>query len=95
LEPKFWTELCTQLGCPELIPRQFEDPQDEVKARIAAIFRTKSAEAWFEQLRASDCCVTPVRTVSEVAAEMPPRNGSPPPALGEHTDEVLAPYQHL
>jgi crotonobetainyl-CoA:carnitine CoA-transferase CaiB-like acyl-CoA transferase len=95
LEPKFWTELCTQLCCPELIARQFEESQDELKARMAAIFRTKSAEAWFDQLRSSDCCVTPVRTVSEVAAEMPPHNGAPPPALGQHTDEVLARYQHL
>ncbi len=90
LEPKFWTELCTQLGCPELIARQFEEPQDAVKARIAAIFRTKSAGAWFEQLRESDCCVTPVRTVSEVAAEIPPRDGPPAPTLGQHTREVLA-----
>jgi len=92
LEPKFWMELCTQLGCPELIPRQFEEPQDEVKARMAAIFRTKSAEEWFEVLRESDCCVTPVRTVSEVAAEIPPRDGPPPPTLGQHTHEVLTRY---
>jgi crotonobetainyl-CoA:carnitine CoA-transferase CaiB-like acyl-CoA transferase len=95
LEPKFWTELCTQLGCQELIARHFEEPQDEVKARMGAIFRTKSAEAWFDQLRSSDCCVTPVRTVGEVAAEMPPRNAAPPPALGQHTDEVLARYRLL
>jgi crotonobetainyl-CoA:carnitine CoA-transferase CaiB-like acyl-CoA transferase len=92
LEPKFWTELCTQLGCPELITRQFEEPQDEVKTRIAAIFRTKSAHDWFEQLRETDCCVTPVRKVSEVAAEMPPRDGPPPPTLGQHTNEILTKY---
>jgi len=89
LEPKFWVELCTQLGCPELIARQFEEPQDEVKARIEAMFRTKSAQQWFEQLRETDCCVTPVRTVSEVAAEMPPDDGPPPPTLGQHTEEIL------
>jgi crotonobetainyl-CoA:carnitine CoA-transferase CaiB-like acyl-CoA transferase len=38
LEPKFWAELCRQLGCPELITRQFEEPQNEVKSRIGAIF---------------------------------------------------------
>ncbi|HEY6390761.1 MAG TPA: CoA transferase, partial [Bryobacteraceae bacterium] len=92
LEPKFWTELCSRLGCPELVARQFEEPQDEVKARIEEIFRTKSAQAWFEQLRETDCCVTPVRTVSEVAAELPPRDGAAPPALGQHTDEILTRY---
>lgn len=89
LEPKFWAELCRRLGCEELIARQFEEPQDSLKARIASIFRTQPARQWFEQLRDSDCCVTPVRTVSEVAAELPDWNGPPPPKLGEHTREVL------
>ena len=90
LEPKFWAELCRRLGCEELVARQFEESQDGVKERIAAIFRTKPANAWFEQLRDSDCCVTPVRTVSEVAAELPERDGPAPPALGQHTFEVLS-----
>ena len=90
LEPKFWAELCRRLGCEDLIPRQFEEPQDTVKGRIAAIFRTKRAHDWFDKLRDSDCCVTPVRTVGEVAAELPDRDGPPPPALGEHTFEVLS-----
>jgi crotonobetainyl-CoA:carnitine CoA-transferase CaiB-like acyl-CoA transferase len=90
LEPKFWAELCRRLDCEDLIPRQFEEQQDPVKSRIAAIFLTKPAADWFEQLRDFDCCVTPVRTVSEVAAELPDRDGPPPPALGEHTFEVLS-----
>jgi len=90
LEPKFWAELCRRLGCEDLIPRQFEQSQDAVKARVATIFRTKPAHVWFDQLRESDCCVTPLRTVSEVAAELPDRDGPPPPALGEHTFEVLS-----
>jgi alpha-methylacyl-CoA racemase len=91
LEPKFWAELCARLGCAELIPRQFDDgpAQAEVQARVAAIFRSKSAAAWFEELRGSDCCVTPVRTVGEVAAELPAREGPPAPKLGEHTREIL------
>jgi alpha-methylacyl-CoA racemase len=90
LEPKFWAELCRHLGCEDLIPRQFEEPQDAVKARIAAIFRAQRAHDWFDQLRGSDSCVTPVRTVREVAAELPDRDWPPPPALGEHTFEVLS-----
>lgn len=89
LETKFWTELCRRLGAEELIARQFEDPQDGVKERMADIFRTKAATAWFDELRGSDCCVTLVRTVGEVAAELPDRAGPPPPALGEHTGQVL------
>ena len=89
LEPKFWAELCRRLGADDLIARQFEEPQDAVKERISSIFRTKPASAWFEDLRDSDCCVTLVRTISEVAAELPDRTGPPPPALGEHTRQVL------
>lgn len=88
LEPKFWAELCRRIGCEELIARQFEEPQDEVKTRIAAIFRTNAAREWFDELRASDCCVTLVRTVSEVAVELTDPAGEPP-VLGQHTREVL------
>lgn len=86
LEPKFWGELCRQLGCEDLIAQQFAEGEcrGQVKERIAAIFRTRTAGEWFEALRAFDCCVTPVRTISEVAAEMPEPDVGHVPALGEH-----------
>jgi alpha-methylacyl-CoA racemase len=90
LEPKFWAELCRRLGSEDLIARQFEDSQDGVKERMASIFRTRPAADWFEELRDSDCCVTLVRTIPEVAASLPDRQGAPPPALGQHTREVLS-----
>ena len=89
LEPKFWAELCRNLGCEDLIARQFEEPQDEVKARVAAVFRARAAAEWFERLRSTDSCVTLVRTVSEVAEELAEHAGSAP-ALGQHTREILA-----
>jgi crotonobetainyl-CoA:carnitine CoA-transferase CaiB-like acyl-CoA transferase len=92
LEPKFWTTLCRQLRCEELIPLQFEDDrQEEVKGRLRELFRTRDAEAWFTRLREFDCCVTPVRRISEVAAEIEPGStvSAAAPKLGEHTDEIL------
>lgn len=92
LEPKFWATLCSRLGCEDLIPLQFQDErQAEVKARVREVFRTRDAEAWFATLRDSDCCVTPVRKISEVAAEIAPaaRVAASPPKLGEHTGEIL------
>lgn len=89
LEPKFWAELCRHLGCEDLIARQFEEPQTEIKARIAAAFRRKTAREWFADLGETDSCVTLVRTVSEVAAELPDRAGPPAPALGADSREVL------
>jgi crotonobetainyl-CoA:carnitine CoA-transferase CaiB-like acyl-CoA transferase len=90
LEPKFWTELCGRLGCPGLASAQFDDArQEELKSTLGSIFRARDAADWFALLRAGDCCVTPVRTVSEVAAELPPLDLPPAPALGQHTHEIL------
>ncbi|MDQ2949511.1 MAG: CoA transferase [Acidobacteriota bacterium] len=92
LEPKFWNTLCSRLGCEDLIPLQFEaDRQAEVKRRLREVFGTRDAEAWFQALRDFDCCVTAVRKISEVAAEITPaaRVTAAPPKLGEHTSEVL------
>ena len=76
----------------DMIPLQFEDDrQAEVKSRLREVFRARDAEAWFAMLRDFDCCVTPVRKISEVAAEIAPaaRVAAATPKLGEHTDEIL------
>jgi crotonobetainyl-CoA:carnitine CoA-transferase CaiB-like acyl-CoA transferase len=89
LEPKFWAELCTRLGCEDLIGGQFDDAgQAGAKVRLTEVFAQKPAEEWFAVLRQSDCCVTPVRTISEVARELQTPAGRPP-GLGEHNVEIL------
>jgi len=89
LEPKFWAELCRKLNREDLIARQYEEPQDSLKAAVAAIFRTRPAFDWFADLRDSDSCVTPVLKISEVARELAEAPGAPPPQLGQHTHELL------
>lgn len=90
LEPKFWAILCARLGIDQLISAQFdENRQDELKSTLAAIFQAKSAADWFDSLRDSDCCVTPVRSVAEVAAGLPAQHPGPAPLLGEHNHEIL------
>jgi crotonobetainyl-CoA:carnitine CoA-transferase CaiB-like acyl-CoA transferase len=91
LEPKFWAELCRRLGCEDLIPLQFAsgETRRQVEERVASIFRGRTVGEWFGALRDYDCCVTPVRTISEVAAEMAPPGNAAPPGLGEHTREIL------
>jgi crotonobetainyl-CoA:carnitine CoA-transferase CaiB-like acyl-CoA transferase len=70
LEGKFWANLCRALGCEEFIPDQFaEGAWQQVIARLAAIFRTRTAAEWFELLGDRDACVTPVRTLAEVIGE--------------------------
>jgi crotonobetainyl-CoA:carnitine CoA-transferase CaiB-like acyl-CoA transferase len=95
LEPKFWAELCSRLGCGAFVDAQFnDDRQTELKSALAAIFRTKDAADWFALLRDADCCVTPVRSVGEVAAELPALDLAPAPALGEHNREILDPLRN-
>ncbi len=107
LEAKFWATLCRELGVPELIEDHMkpEPRQGEMKAVLAARFREKTAEEWFELLGRKECCVTPVRTVAEAAADphfqrgeigaIPRMSATPaasadrPPKLGENTDELL------
>ena len=107
LEPKFWQALCRALGCERFMADQFAEGErrDEIATELARIFRTATAEEWFERLRPADVCVTPVMNVAEVAAhfgldrgasvvaprlsDTPGRLGGLPPRLGEHTGEVL------
>ena len=107
LEPKFWQALCRALGCEQLIADQFAEGtrQEEIVAELARLFRTRTAEEWFERLRPADVCVTPISNVAEVAAhfglgrgdsvvapklsETPGRLGGQPPRLGEHTHQIL------
>ena len=57
----------------------------------APVDMDKLTEEWFEKLRTTDACVTPVRTVAEVAQDLPERfTRAPVPQLGEHTTEILA-----
>jgi crotonobetainyl-CoA:carnitine CoA-transferase CaiB-like acyl-CoA transferase len=96
LETKFWENLCRELGCPELIDRQFAPDQADVIRSVGQIFGTATAEGWFERIGAKDCCVTPVRTAAHGAAPQLPMLSETPgraldraPRLGEHNEELL------
>jgi crotonobetainyl-CoA:carnitine CoA-transferase CaiB-like acyl-CoA transferase len=86
LEPKFWANLCRELGCVELIDRQFDEQQDGVIAILARAFMSATAEDWFARIGEKDCCVTPVRSaVRREALQSVDRA----PFLGEHNGELL------
>jgi len=102
LEPKFWQNLCTELGCPELIADQYapEPRQSELKRTLARIFKGATAEEWFARLGSKDCCITPVRNLKDACPDHDPRpipflsetrgvRSGDAPKLGEHTREFL------
>jgi len=89
LEPKFWRTLCRSLGCEDLIGDQFaEGPRRlQVIARLTDIFGERDASEWFTLLGDQECCLTPVLRLDE--AQPRPAPELRPPALGEHTRELL------
>jgi alpha-methylacyl-CoA racemase len=59
IEPKFWENFCNTVQHPEWIPLHIlPHEQDNLKAQISALFRTRTAQAWHELLAGADCCFT-------------------------------------
>ncbi len=81
LEPKFWANLCRELGCEELIGRQFDLG---AISELRKVFLNATAEEWFRRIGDKDCCVTPVRKAPHGAAAQ-----GRAPRLGEHNGEYL------
>jgi alpha-methylacyl-CoA racemase len=59
LEPKFWIALNQAIGRPPNLGEVVGKPAEQAKTRaeLAAIFATRTAAEWNEQLGAHDCCV--------------------------------------
>src|SRR5262249_53762693 len=62
LEPKFFIELCTLLGRPDLLEIADLSPgrQEQIRRELAATFATKSLSEWVARLAGSESCVEPV-----------------------------------
>jgi crotonobetainyl-CoA:carnitine CoA-transferase CaiB-like acyl-CoA transferase len=66
LEPQFWRALCEKIGVPQLIDRQFDEPnQREVIEEVAAVFETRTRDEWVRELADLDTCVGPVNDFGE------------------------------
>jgi alpha-methylacyl-CoA racemase len=68
IEGKFWANLCRALGLERWCDRQYDDAaQDEIRADLAAVLRTRPRDEWVQRLADADTCVAPVLTVAEAA----------------------------
>ena len=66
IEPRFWANLCEQLGLEQWAGHQHDDSvQDQIRADVRAVFRTRDRDEWTARLSAADTCVAPVLTVPE------------------------------
>ena len=67
LEPQFFAALLKGLGvdAAELPDRWLREHWPEIEARFAAIFATKSRDAWADIFAGTDACVTPILSLGE------------------------------
>jgi len=73
IEPQFYAELVRLTGLDadyagrgEELPHQMDKLRwDEMRERLAAIFRTRTRDGWCEVMEGTDVCFAPVLTMSE------------------------------
>jgi alpha-methylacyl-CoA racemase len=67
IEPQFYAELLrrTGLDAEELPPQNDPATWPVLRERFAALFRTRTRDAWCEILEGSDACFAPVLTMAE------------------------------
>ncbi|HEX2484440.1 MAG TPA: CaiB/BaiF CoA-transferase family protein [Myxococcota bacterium] len=108
IEPQFYAELLKRTGLEgQELPRQMDRAQwPAMKARLTALFKTKTRDEWCETMEGSDVCFAPVltmdeayahphnvarRTFVEVAGRMQP---APAPRFSRTAPEISGPPAH-
>jgi alpha-methylacyl-CoA racemase len=70
IEPAFYRNLCTGLGCEQWLDHQVDDDaQEKVRHDFAAAFASRPRDEWVAELADADTCVAPVATVPELVAD--------------------------
>jgi alpha-methylacyl-CoA racemase len=70
IEPAFYANLCTALGCEQWISHQHDDArQDEIRAAFRAAFARRDRDDWVAELAPRDTCVAPVYAIDELAGD--------------------------
>lgn len=88
IEPKFWSNLCRELGLSQWTDRQYDDEvQGDVRADVASVFATRDRDEWVASLGPADTCVAPVLDIDEVAGHphLDVRGAFVPVQVGEDT----------
>jgi crotonobetainyl-CoA:carnitine CoA-transferase CaiB-like acyl-CoA transferase len=65
LEPKFWQNWCAGVERPDLVEKQFEHPDSDAGAEIAAVFRQRTRDEWEAFAGEHDCCLEPILDLDE------------------------------
>lgn len=71
VEPKFFANLCRELGRPELIGWQYDEHrQDELRTALDTAFGARTRDEWVDLLSPRDTCVAPVLSVAEACVDV-------------------------
>lgn len=66
IEPQFWAEFARLLPLPADAPGQYDAAtKEQLRAMIAAQFKTKTMAEWVEVFEGTDACVAPILTMAE------------------------------
>ncbi len=65
-EAHFWENLCDVVGREDFKPLQHEPERyPEIREHLAATFRQRTRDEWFEQLKETELCIAPVYSLDE------------------------------
>ena len=69
LEPKFYSLMLNKLGLTDVDAAQQYDSSHwpALKARLSALFRSRTRDEWCELIEGSDLCFAPVLSIEEAA----------------------------
>jgi crotonobetainyl-CoA:carnitine CoA-transferase CaiB-like acyl-CoA transferase len=69
-EPHFWENLCDVMGREDFKPLQYQSERyAEIEEHLDRMFRTKTRDEWFSELKGIDLCVAPVYELDEALAD--------------------------
>jgi alpha-methylacyl-CoA racemase len=67
IEPHFYANLCTALGCEQYVSHQMDDEkQDEIREAFKQAFLKRDRDDWAAELGPGNCCVAPVKSIPEL-----------------------------
>merc|ERR1711973_890165 len=76
IEPQFYETFLEKLGVSDDDLPQFDD-FDELKTKVAEIFKTKTRDEWCKVFDGTDACVTPVLSQEEGCHARPQCSAEP------------------
>ncbi len=92
-EAQFWENLCDVVGREDFKPLQHETERyPEIREHLAATFRQRTRDEWFEQLKETELCIAPVYSLEEALDDPHNRHrgmvASVTAAGGEQVDQI-------